>query len=143
MNKIEFKIEGKIRGKARPRFTKSGHCFKVKDDSIYEKKIRDAYIEAGGVRSDKYLRMTMDMYFAVPKSYSKKRRNACLEGVERPAKKPDVDNVIKNICDGLNPKGDFEGAYKDDVQVIEIISRKYYTDNVEDYINVVLEEIEC
>lgn len=136
----KFIVQGKIRGKARPRFTKSGHCFKVKDDSIYEKKIRDAYIASGGVRSDKYIRMTLNMYFQVPKSYSKKRKKACLEGLERPAKKPDVDNVIKNICDGLNPKGDFEGGYHDDVQVIEVIAKKYYTED-EEYIEVILEEI--
>lgn len=140
--KTTFIVEGKIRGKARPRFTKSGHCFKVKEDSLYEKKIRDAYIASGGVRSDKYIRMELNMYFAVPKSYSKKRRKDCIEGVERPAKKPDCDNVIKNICDGLNPKGEiFKGAYKDDVQVIEIICRKFYTENEEDYIEVILEEI--
>lgn len=88
--KNEFIIEGKIRGKARPRFSKNGHCFKVKEDSIYEKKIRDAFIASNGVKSDKYIKMTMDMYFAIPKSYTKKRKKACLEGSERPAKKPDV-----------------------------------------------------
>lgn len=88
--KTTFIVEGKIRGKARPRFTKSGRCFKVKEDSLYEKKIRDAYIASGGVRSDKYIRMTLNIHFAIPKSYSKKRRKACLEGTERPAKKPDA-----------------------------------------------------
>ena len=53
----------------------------------------------------------------------------------------EVDNIIKNVCDGLNPKGDFEGCYNDDVQVIEIIARKFYTDKEEDYIEVIIEEI--
>ena len=87
---VQFIIDGKIRGKARPRFSKNGHCFKVKADSIYEKKIRDAFIEAGGVKTDKYVKMTLNMHFAIPKSYTKKRKKACLEGLERPAKKPDV-----------------------------------------------------
>lgn len=136
----QFIVPGKIRGKARPRFS-GNRCYKVKADSIYEKNIRDAFIEAGGIKSDKYIRMTLEMNFAVPKSYTKKRRASCLEGLERPAKKPDVDNIIKNICDGLNPHGEFEGAYNDDIQVIEIIARKYYTGLDEDYIKVILEEI--
>ena len=139
--RIEFIVEG-IRAKARPRFTKSGHCFKPKEDSLYEKKIRDAYIGSGGVRSDKYIKMTLEIYFKIPKSYSKKKKQECLNGNLRPSKRPDVDNIVKNICDGLNPKESvgFEGAYSDDASVVEIIASKHFTEE-EDYIKVIIEEI--
>lgn len=140
MKSCKFRVNGKIRGKARPRFSRNGHCFKVKDDTLYENSIINAYRASDGVRFDDndYIRLRLDMYFAIPKSYSKKRRLNCIEGKERPAKKPDVDNVLKNICDALN-----EVAYKDDVQVIEVVCRKFYTEELEDYIEVTLEEINC
>lgn len=137
MNTTEFIVAGKIKGKSRPRFnTKTGRAYKVKQDRDYEKLIQDAYRSSGGVKSDKYIHMTLEMYFAVPKSYTKKRRNACLEGTERPAKKPDADNIIKNVCDSLN-----EVAFNDDVQVIEIECKKFYTESEEDYIKIKLKEL--
>lgn len=88
---ITFRVYHKIKGKARPRFnTKTGRAYKAKGDTLYENEIINAYRGAGGVRSDKYIRMTLDMYFEIPKSYSKKRKAKCLSGEERPAKKPDV-----------------------------------------------------
>lgn len=145
-NRVEFKVTGKIRGKARPRFygtskldtTKVNvRAYKVNDDKIYENLIKSSYIGSGGFRfNDKsYLRMEMDMYFKIPKSYSKKRRRNCLEGIEKAGKKPDIDNILKNFCDALNGV-----AYKDDVQVVEVECKKYYTEE-EDYVIVRLEEI--
>ena len=93
MKSCSFRVNGKIRGKARPRFnTKTGRAFKVKDDTLYENLIRGAYISSEAVRFDDndYIRMHLDMYFKIPKSYSKKRRLACARNQERPAKKPDA-----------------------------------------------------
>ena len=38
------------------------------------------------------------------------------------SKKPDINNIIKAVLDGLNGV-----AYEDDKQVVEAIGRKYYT----------------
>jgi Holliday junction resolvase RusA-like endonuclease len=40
-----------------------------------------------------------------------------------PIVKPDADNIIKIICDGLNTV-----AYKDDKQIIDIYFTKKYSD---------------
>lgn len=40
--------------------------------------------------------------FAVPASYSKKRTEACLSNSEKHTKKPDLDNVIKSVIDGMD-----------------------------------------
>lgn len=75
--------------------------------------------------------------FEVPKSYSKKRRQACLEGKEMPTKKPDKDNIEKIVLDGLNPlyrlnkrthKKELvkEGLYLDDKQVVAGETKKIY-----------------
>jgi len=57
----------------------------------------------------------------VPQSYSKKRTAACLSGAERPAKKPDLDNMLKAIKDGLNGV-----TWADDCQVVEVRATKVY-----------------
>jgi Holliday junction resolvase RusA-like endonuclease len=38
---------------------------------------------------------------AIPVSYSKKRRLACLSGEEKHLKKPDSDNTAKAVIDGM------------------------------------------
>ena len=139
MKSCSFIAYGKIRGKARPRFnTKTGRAYSSKNDRIYENIIREAHRASGGLRFDDndYIRAEIDLYFAIPKSYSKKRRQNCLLGLEKPAKKPDIDNVLKNIFDSLN-----DYCYKDDIQIVEVICRKYYTEEQEDYISVKMEEI--
>ena len=93
MKYCKFRVDGKIKAKSRPRFnTKTGKAYKVKSDTLYENLIRQAYRGTESVRFDDndYIRVHLDMYFAVPKSYTKTRRQKCISGSERPAKKPDV-----------------------------------------------------
>ena len=58
--------------------------------------------------------------FMPPKSLTKARRAAIESGVERPTKRPDSDNVAKNL-DGLNGV-----AFRDDAQVVRLIVDKVY-----------------
>ncbi len=46
-----------------------------------------------------------------------------LGGKILPAKKPDIDNVVKAVLDALNGV-----AYRDDTQVIELHVRKSYSE---------------
>lgn len=64
----------------------------------------------------------LDDYFRIPKSYVKGKRLACEHNINRPDKKPDIDNVLKVVLDALN-----KVAYEDDKQVIEVICRKWYS----------------
>jgi Holliday junction resolvase RusA-like endonuclease len=59
----------------------------------------------------------------VPKSYPKKRAEACLSGSEWPCKKPDLDNVVKSFMDAMNGI-----VYSDDSQVVEIHTTKVYAE---------------
>ncbi|MNP83694.1 Endodeoxyribonuclease RusA [compost metagenome] len=52
---------------------------------------------------------------------SKKRKAMAIAGELFPTKKPDMDNVIKAIYDGLNGV-----VWKDDVQVVDAFVRKRY-----------------
>ncbi|HHL2031183.1 RusA family crossover junction endodeoxyribonuclease [Clostridium perfringens] len=58
------------------------------------------------------------------KSYSKKRVQAIRDGLEKPTKKPDADNIAKIILDSLNGI-----AYKDDSQIIELMVVKRHTED--------------
>ncbi len=65
------------------------------------------------------IRLTVHATFTIPASWSAKRRTAVLG---RPVtKRPDLDNVVKAVKDGLNGV-----AWRDDSQVAELIARKVY-----------------
>ncbi len=119
-----FHVEGNPQGKARPRFTRTGHTFTPKRTVAYEERVRDRFLEAGGKRlpADCYVAVSIDIVFPIPKSYSKERRVMCAAGKEKPAKKPDIDNVEKVVLDALNGV-----AYEDDKQVTRTTKEKRYT----------------
>jgi Holliday junction resolvase RusA-like endonuclease len=68
--------------------------------------------------------LTVFLYlrYAVPASYSKKRKEACLRGVEYP-KRIDLDNVYKSITDAMNGI-----VYTDDSQIVEAHITKVYAE---------------
>ena len=59
--------------------------------------------------------------FPVPASYSKKRTEACLSDVEKHTKRPDLDNVIKAVIDGMD-----KIVFNNDSQITSIHSTKVY-----------------
>lgn len=118
-------IEGKIKGKARPRVCR-GHAFTPKETVEYEKLVRDCYVLQDGRYLEGSIKATITAYYKIPKSYTKKRVQAIREGLELPTKKPDADNVAKIILDSLNGV-----AYKDDSQIVNLTVVKKYTDGIE------------
>ena len=118
-------VTGKIRGKARPRICK-GHAFTPKDTVQYEKLARDCYKNQDGRHLEGSIKAFIIAYYKIPKSYSKKRVQAIKDGLEKPTKKPDADNIGKIILDSLNGV-----AYKDDSQIVELRIIKRYTEDDE------------
>lgn len=118
-------VTGKIRGKARPRICK-GHAFNPKDTVKYEKLVRDCYKEQDGRYLDGSIKALIIAYYKIPKSYRKKRVQAIRDGLEKPTKKPDADNIGKIILDSLNGI-----AYKYDSQIIDLRVIKKYTEENE------------
>lgn len=118
-------VTGKIRGKARPRVCR-GHAFTPKDTVQYEKLVRECYKEQDGRYLEGSVRALIIAYYKIPKSYSKKRVQAIREGLEKPSKKPDGDNIAKIIFDSLNGI-----AYKDDVYIADFRVIKEYTEDLE------------
>ena len=118
-------VTGKTRGKARPRVCR-GHAFTPKDTIEYEKLVRECYKKQDGRYLEGSIKALIIAYYKIPKSYSKKRVQAIRDGLEKPTKKPDADNIAKIILDSLNGV-----AYKDDSQIIELRVIKRYTEDKE------------
>ena len=59
--------------------------------------------------------------FPVPASYSKKRTEACLIDSEKHIKRPDLDNVIKCVIDGMD-----KIVFFNDSQITSIYATKVY-----------------
>jgi Holliday junction resolvase RusA-like endonuclease len=120
---ITFKIDGEPVPKGRPRFTHQGRIYTPKKTHDYETKVAECARVAMGSSEPLETPVAVFVYvtYAVPSSYSKKRREDCLSGIEKHTKRPDLDNCIKVITDGMN-----EIVYKDDSQITSIHATKVY-----------------
>ena len=129
-------VEGKIKGKARPRFnTKTGRAFTPGDTITYENWIKCCYQEQDGKFINGPVKARIEVYYKIPKSYTKKRVQSIRDGLEMPLKKPDSDNIAKIVLDSLN-----KIAFDDDAQVVELTVVKKWTEDQE-RIEFELEEI--
>ena len=124
---IMFTVPGQPHGKGRPRFARRGNFVKTYTDaktSSYEDQIRFYALQAMG--SSEPLKTALEAFIyvrlPVPKSYPKKRVAACLSGLERPCKKPDIDNIAKTYLDAMNGV-----IFKDDTQVVDLHVKKVYS----------------
>lgn len=116
-----FEVPGKPQGKARPRVTRRGAYTPAKTKA-YEQAVAAAYrAQAGAYFGESQLAVMVFAYFEPPKSTSKKKRAAMLDGTIKPTTKPDADNIAKAVCDALNGI-----AYHDDAQITVMIIRKAY-----------------
>lgn len=124
--KIRFSVFGKPMGKARPRFTLSGHAYTPETTREYEQRVRAAYLEHA--RSDHFadrpVAVEIMAFFPIPKRATKAQRAATERREEFPTCKPDCDNICKIVCDALNGV-----AYRDDAQVVAVICQKCYGAN--------------
>ena len=111
---VTFKVDANPVGKQRARYVKRGNfvqAYTPEKTRTYETLIRDAAIEAMGTSEPLETPVTLYLYIRVPipKSYSKKKVEACLNGLDQPIKKPDASNILKSVEDGMNGI-----VYKDD-----------------------------
>ena len=116
---IKFTVPGEPTPKARPRVTRYG-TYTPKKTAAYEKLVRQCWSSQSGEKTDGAVSLTVKCYMPIPKSLSRKRR---AELVGKPhTKKPDLDNLIKAVADGINGF-----AYDDDSSVCEIVGVKLYS----------------
>lgn len=121
--KIMLRIPGDPVPKGRPRFTRQGMAYTPAKTKTYEEEV--AILGKSAMNGLEPLTTPIAVFvyatFPIPESYSKKRREACLNGSERHVKRPDLDNVVKAITDGLNGV-----VYHDDSQIVSLHATKVY-----------------
>lgn len=129
---LKFSISGTPTGKGRPRFYR-GRAVTPKKTRDYETLVRHEAQQAleHMVQLPNFeapCEVTIDAYYSIPKSYTKKQRRQIAESgawIVRPGK-PDLDNAIKEILDGMNGI-----VYRDDVQVVSLRAKKHWCEGEE------------
>ena len=134
---VNFEVPGDPVPKGRPRFARRGTFVQTYTDSKtleYETLVGFKARQAIGASEPLKGHLTVYLYlrYAVPVSYSKKRTEACLNGLEYP-KRVDLDNCYKSITDAMNGI-----VYVDDSQIVEAHILKCYS--LEPGANVMIQE---
>jgi len=122
---VTFTVDGDPVPKGRPRFARRGQFVQTYTDAKtidYETHVAMKARQAIGATEPLKGALTVFLYlrYGVPTSYSKKRKEACLRGVEYP-KKVDLDNVYKSITDAMQGI-----VYLNDSQIVEAHITKVY-----------------
>ena len=114
-------IPGQPKSKGRPRFAR-GRVFTPATTLQYERLVAAAAREVISEPITGNVQVDIIAVYQVPKSWAKAQQAAAARGDIMPTR-PDIDNVIKIILDGMN-----EVAYLDDQQVHMISAEKRYGD---------------
>lgn len=122
MSMVYFFVPGKVQGKTRPRFSsRSGTVYTPGKTKSYERQIAEAYEAQRGPCFKGAVMVTVDAIFPIPKSWTRAKKADAMKGKLTPGK-PDIDNILKVVLDGLNGI-----AYEDDKQVVTVQCRKTYS----------------
>ena len=137
MIRYEFTIPGNPVGKGRPRFTRTGFAYTDKKTASFENLVRLAFTDKypDATPTEKAISLKILSQFSVPQSWPKKRRLAALANMIFKKSKPDLDNLIKSVSDGLNTV-----AWKDDSQIYELYARKSYSDTPQTQVVIQVED---
>lgn len=130
MRRLSFALAGDPRGKGRPRSriikARSGAQFVSHYTPAvtrnYEAALQLAAQQAmaGDPLFEGPLCLTLVAVFAVPESWSEKKKRLAIEGNLRPTGKPDADNILKTV-DALN-----KVVWTDDAQCVDVRIAKWY-----------------
>ena len=105
MREYKAVVLGESVAQGRPRFSRQGGFVKAYDPAKsrdYKQYVRlVASEDAPETPVTGAVLLSLRIYRAIPKSMSKKKREAALEGKLRPTTKPDVSNVLKGVEDAL------------------------------------------
>ncbi len=129
--KLKFIIPGVPKAKARSRATSGGYQYTDKDQVNYEVWIKQCFIEAFPAHKPFAgpISISIACLFPRPKYHygtGKNEGKVKDSAPDKHTKKPDLDNIVKSIKDGLN-----KVAWRDDGQVWDLgETYKVYTDDM-------------
>lgn len=129
---IKLVIPGQPRQQSRPRSRIVTPKGKKPFITVYDDKpdkINKAFIASCATQVkppepfDCDLEVEIIFYRELLKSFSKKKIEQALAGLIRPSTKPDIDNYVKAVFDGINGI-----IWKDDARVVDLKTSKFYSD---------------
>lgn len=124
---ISFTIYGDPVAQGRPRFAvRAGHAiaYDPAKSRDYKSAVRAAALEVRPkALLDGPLSMSICIYKSIPKSMSKLRRAKAIAQEIQPTTKPDIDNIVKGLCDALN-----KVLWYDDSQIVSLYVSKWYSE---------------
>jgi Holliday junction resolvase RusA-like endonuclease len=126
MNEIIFTVPGEPVAKGRAKFARRGAfvtTYTPEKSVRYENLVRLAAQEAmrGADPFDRPVELTVAIFLPIPQSWSKKKQEKARTGLVGATKKPDADNVLKAIKDGMNGV-----VYVDDSRITDVSLKKRY-----------------
>ena len=126
---VMYTVYGEAVGKQRPRFVRRGNhvsTYTPEKTKTYEDEIRYMAKCAMGASPPLETPVTVAIYIRIeiPKSFSKQKRKDALEGILKPMRKPDIDNIAKSHLDAI------QGGIiiLDDKQVVNLHVTKVYAE---------------
>ena len=125
---ITYMVYGEAVGKGRPRFARRGNhisTYTPEKTKTYEDEIRMMAKAAMGSSEPLETPVSVYIYISVgvPASFSKQKRKDALANIEKPMKKPDIDNSAKCHLDAMNGI-----VYLDDKQVVNLHVTKVFAE---------------
>lgn len=118
MDPVTFVIHGKPFGKQRPKFSRRfGRAYTPSETVKFETHVAQVAAENFPAPFAGPVRITVRAEFEPASSWSKKKQADHMGNGH--TQKPDLDNVVKAISDGLN-----RVAFADDSQIAEMIVQK-------------------
>jgi Holliday junction resolvase RusA-like endonuclease len=121
---ITITVAGTPTPKGRARSTRTGRHYTPETTRVAENAVAATWYQTVGIDREPHIgpvEITIVSTFAPPKSWAKWKRAAALAGEIPHTTKPDADNLLKLIKDGLHG-----AAYRDDAQAFRVGARKQY-----------------
>jgi Holliday junction resolvase RusA-like endonuclease len=123
---IQFHVGGDPQGKGRARAFRRGNFighYTPEKTRTYEGIIRYAAQQAmnGAPPAEGPLSLTVRICITIPASWSKKKRDQAGMGRLLPAKKPDLDNIVKAVTDACAGV-----VFGDDAQIVDLVASKMF-----------------
>ncbi len=129
---VQFTIPGKPFAKQRPKAAAvagRARVYTPAETVSFERKVAEIARPDFPVPFEGPVRLRIVAIFEIPKSWTKKRKAAALGGFH--IQKPDGDNLLKSIKDGLN-----RIAWSDDCQVADVRCVKRWGTHAETFVRV-------
>lgn len=115
---IEFEVLARPQGKQRPRMTRFGNVYTPKETKEYEKLVQLAFQK---VKPKDWKALETAVYVEIEAIFVKAKSNK----MNHCTIKPDIDNIIKAILDGIQGEGN---AILDDKYVTGLVVKKFWGD---------------